>query len=179
MRQRVGVLAAACLLCLPTLAVSQPVPADAPDRATIMAAAREVMEKARYCALVTLDANGQPQARVMDAFAPEQDLTVYMATNPVTRKVEQIRADPRVTLFYFDPSGPGYVTLLARAELLTDPAEKEEHWKEDWAAFYADKNRGEDFILIRCKPFRLELVSYAHGLTGDPGTWLPTTIELP
>jgi general stress protein 26 len=177
--QRLGVMAAACLLCLPTLAAPQPVPAPAPDRATIVAAAREVMEKARFCALVTLGADGQPQARVMDAFAPEQDLTVYLATKPVTRKVEQIRADPRVTLFYFDPSGPGYVTLLARAELLTDPAEKEAHWKEDWGAFYADKNRGEDFILIRCKPFRLELVSYAHGLSGDPQTWRPTTVELP
>jgi uncharacterized protein (TIGR02246 family) len=93
--------------------------------------------------------------------------------------VEQIRADPRVTLFYFDPSGPGYVTLLARAELVTDPDEKATRWKEDWASFYADENRGEDYVLIRCSPIRLELASYAHGLMGDPETWRPVTVEFP
>jgi len=176
---RVGVLATACLLCLATFADTQTVPAQTPERATIVAAAQEVMEKARFCALITLGADGHPQARVVDPFAPERDLTVWIATNPITRKVEQIRADPRVTLFYFDPSGPGYVTLLAKAELVTDSAEKAKHWKEDWAAFYADKNRGEDFILIRCKPIRLELVSYGHGLLNDPTTWRPITVEFP
>ena len=179
MIHRVAVLAVAWVLGLPALAAAQPVADPAPDRVTILAAAREVMEKARFCALVTLDADGQPQARVMDAFAPDEDLTVYMGTNSVTRKVEQIRADPRVTLFYFDPSGPGYVTLVARAELLADPAEKEEHWKEAWAAFYADEHRGDDFVVIRCKPVRLELVSHAHGLASDPSSWRPIIVEFP
>jgi general stress protein 26 len=177
--QRAGVLATACLLCLPRVAATQAVPAQTPERAKIVAAAEEVMKKARFCGLVTLGRDGHPQARVVDPFEPERDLTVWIATNPITRKVEQIRADPRVTLFYFDPSGPGYVTLLAKAELVTDSAEKAKHWKEEWAAFYADKNRGEDFILIRCKPIRLELVSYGHGLLNDPSTWRPLTVEFP
>jgi general stress protein 26 len=155
------------------------VPAQTPERAKIVAAAEEIMKKARFCGLVTLGRDGHPQARVVDPFEPERDLTVWIATNPITRKVDEIRADPRVTLYYFDPSGPGYVTLLARAELVTDSAEKARHWKEEWAAFYADKNRGEDFILIRCKPIRLELVSYGHGLMNDPGTWRPVTVEFP
>jgi len=177
--QRLGVLAAACLCFVPRVAAPQAVPDQAPERAKIVAAAEEVMKKARFCGLVTLGRDGHPQARVVDPFEPERDLTVWIATNPITRKVEQIRADPRVTLFYFDPSGPGYVTLLARAELETDSAEKARHWKEEWAAFYADKNRGEDFILIRCKPIRLELVSYGHGLLNHPSTWRPITVEFP
>jgi general stress protein 26 len=169
----------ACLFCLPSVAGAQATPAPSPDRAKVMAAAQEVMQKARYCGLVTVGQDGHPQARVVDPLPPERDLTVWIATNPVTRKVGQIRADPRVTLFYFDPSGPGYVTLLAKAELVSDPAEKARHWKEEWAPFYSDKTRGEDFILIRCKPFRLELASYAHGLLNDPKTWRPITLDLP
>jgi general stress protein 26 len=155
------------------------VPARTPERATIVSAARDVMKKARYCGLVTLGRDGHPQARVVDPFEPEGDLTVWIATKPITRKVEEIRADQRITLFYFDPSGPGYVTLVAKAELVTDPSEKARHWKEEWAAFYTDKNRGEDFILIRCRPIRLELVSHHHGLLNDPMTWRPITIEFP
>ena len=177
--QRAGLIATACLLCVPRIAATQAVPAQTPDRTKVVAAAAQVMEKARYCALVTIGRDGHPQARVVDPFPPERDLTVWIATNPITRKVEQIRTDPRVTLFYFDPSGPGYVTLLAKAELVSDPVEKARHWKEEWAAFYANKNRGEDFILIRCKPIRLELVSYGHGLLNDPSTWRPITVDFP
>jgi general stress protein 26 len=173
------VLATACLFRLPGLAATQAPPAPIADRTKVVAAAEQVMQKARYCALVTIGRDGHPQARVVDPLPPERDLTVWIATNPITRKVEQIRTDPRVTLFYFDPSGPGYVTLLARAELVSDSAEKARHWKEDWAPFYADKHRGKDLILIRCKPIRLELVSHGHGLVGDPSTWRPIVIEFP
>ncbi len=179
MSQRGVILAAACLCCPLTVGSALAMPASTPERAKVAAAAREIMEKARYCALVTVGSDGHPQARVVDPFAPEPDMTVWIATNPVTRKVKQIRADRRVTLFYFDPSGPGYVTVLARAELVTDPAEKARHWKDEWAGFYADDNRGDDFILIRCKPTRLEIVSYGHGLLNDPNTWRPLMIEFP
>ena len=179
MIQRSAVVATACLFCFPGVAATPAAPPAAPDRAKVLAAAVQLMEKARHSALTTIGLDGHPQSRIVDPFPPEPDMTVWIATNPVTRKVEQIKKDSRITLFYFDPSGPGYVTLLARAELVTDPVEKAKHWKEDWAAFYKDKNRGEDYVLIRCKPFRLELVSYAHDLLNDPGTWRPVTIELP
>jgi general stress protein 26 len=172
-------LPGACVLCFAAAAAAQGAPAKVPDRATVLAAAQEIMQKARYAALVTIGLDGHPQARVVDPLSPEPDMTVWIATNPVTRKVEQIKADARVTLFYFDPSGPGYVTLLARAELVSDPAEKARHWKEEWAPFYADKHQGKDFILIRCKPIRLELASYAHGLLNDPATWRPIAVEFP
>jgi general stress protein 26 len=149
------------------------------DRATLLKVASEVMEKARYCALLTNAEGGYPQARAIDAFAPEADLTVWIATNPATRKVAEIRRDPRVTLYYYETSGPGYVTLQGKATLVTDPAEKAKRWKEDWKDFYADRNRGDDYVLIRVTPFRLEVVSYPHGVLNDKASWRPPSVEFP
>ena len=59
------------------------------------------------------------------------------------------------------------------ATLVDDPAEKARRWKPEWAGFYADENRGADYLLIRVVPRRLELVSYADGLVNDPKTWRP------
>lgn len=180
--RRVVVLGSACLLGLAGLAAAQPAPAAAPsaqNRSRVLVAAQQLMQRSRYCTFVTLGRDGHPQARIVDPFAPERDMTIWIATNPLTRKVEEIKRDPRVTLLYFDSAGPGYVTMLAKAELVSDPAEKARHWKDDWVAFYADKNRGADFALIRCKPIRLELVSYAHGLLNDPKTWRPISIDFP
>lgn len=151
---------------------------EAASRARIMDAAREIMQRARYCSLVTVGRDGHPQARIVDPLAPEPDLTIWIATRPLTRKVDEIRSDPRVTLVYFDPSGPSYVTVLATAELVTDAAEKARRFKDDWGAFYKDRHRGDDFVLIRSRPTRLEVVSPERGIDNDPLTWRPTTIEL-
>jgi len=153
-------------------------PVGAPDRATVLKVAREVMQQARYCDMVTLGEDGQPQARVIDAFAPEADMTVWIATNPLSRKVAQIRKDPRVTLLYFNPNAMAYVTLVGRAVLVTDPAEKAKRWKDDWATLYKDKNRGDDYLLVKISPTRLEVSAEGLGIHNDKATWKPVVIEL-
>jgi general stress protein 26 len=137
------------------------------------------MRAAGLCALVTLDATGAPQARAMQPFAPEADLTVWMATNARTRKVDQIRRDPRVTLFYVAPDGTGYVTLLGRATVVDDPAEKAKRWMPAWDAFYEDQNRGDDYLLLRVTPVRVEVVSATHGIAVEPKSWKPASVDLP
>ncbi len=52
-------------------------------------------------------------------------MVVWMDTNALSRKVGEIRKDPRVTVSCFDPDSMGYATLLGRATLVSDPAESE------------------------------------------------------
>ena len=68
------------------------------DQDAVIAAMREIMGMREYCALVTLDPSGQPQVRTMNPFPPEQDMTVWMATNNHNRKAEDIRNCARVCL---------------------------------------------------------------------------------
>ena len=154
-------------------------PAAAADRAAVLRAAREVAQKARFATFITIGEGGQPQARVVDALGPDEDFNVWVGTNPVTRKVAEIAKDPRVTLSFFDPGGPAYVTLVGIARLVTDPASKAKHWKSAWAPFYKSEHRGADFALITVVPRRLEVVSQGHGLINDPVTWRPVSVEFP
>ncbi len=147
--------------------------APAVERPDLLGIARKVVEQARYCSLITIGSDGRAESRIVDPFVPEADWTVWIATKPVTRKVEQIRKNPRVTLSYWNEGSMGYVTLLGDAELVDDPVEKAKRWKPEWAQFYGDENRGADYLLIRVTPRRLEVVSIADGLNGDPETWMP------
>lgn len=174
MSRVMGIVAA--LAVAGSLAAQAPSTPAGKDR--LRAAAAELMREARYCALVTLDASGAPQARAMDPFPPEADLSVWLATNHRTRKVEQIRKDPRVTLYYLAPGGDGYVTLLGEAEIVSDPAEKAKRWKPEWKGFYSDANRGPDYLLIRVRPRRVEIVSGKHGVASAPDAWGPAVLEL-
>lgn len=145
------------------------------SRAELIAAAREIMTAARYCALITLDSSGGPQARTLDPFSPDENMVVWLGTNPRTRKVAQIRRNPRVTLYYFDREAQAYVTISGIARLVNEPIEKAKRWKDEWKDFYPDRAR--DFVLIAVKPERLEVVNVKKGIVGDPKTWKPPSVD--
>jgi general stress protein 26 len=164
---------------LPSLASAQATPAAPSSRSDILAAATDIVQKARYCNLVTIGEDGHPQARIVDPLGPDAAFTIWVATNPLTRKVAQIRRDPRVTLSCFDAATSSYVTVLGRGAIVTDAAEKARRWKDEWTPFYANGATGDDVLLIRVTPTRLEIVSVKRGFAGDPKTWRPVTIDFP
>ena len=145
------------------------------SRDELVAEAREIMTTTRYCALITIDRYGRAQARTMDAFAPDDKLIVWFGTNPLSRKVSEIRRHPRVTLYYFDRESQAYVTIHGLARLVNDASEKARHFKDDWKAFYPDRDK--NYLLIEVRPLKLEVVNVKKGLVGDSRTWRPPTVE--
>jgi len=161
-------------LLLPALSAAQ----EQPSRSQILAAGWDVMQKAGFCSFVTIGNDGHPQARVVDPLGPVEDSTVWVATNPLTRKVDQVRRDPRVTLLCFEAATSSYVTILAKAAVVADVAEKARRWKASWTPFYPGGAKS-DAVLIRLTPSRMEVVSEARGITPDPRTWLPLAVTFP
>jgi general stress protein 26 len=153
-----------------------PLAAWAQTPAEMVQAAREVMEAAPYCFLITVDRAGQPQARLMQQFPPEADLTVWMGTNPKSRKVAQIRATPRATVACSDAKGPGYVTLTGRARVVDNLTERRRRWRADWDAHFPGGPAGPNYALIEFSPERLELVSGTHKIGITPGSPRPPAL---
>lgn len=138
-------------------------------------AAREIMLASGKCALITLDKKGIPQVRTMDPFEPEGDFTVWLATNPKSRKVLQIKRKATVTLYYADKADGGYVAFHGTAMLVDDQTEKDKRWKEAWSAFYT--NRSDQYVLIKVTPRYLEVINYKWGISGDSKTWQPVRVD--
>jgi general stress protein 26 len=145
------------------------------SRAELIATAREIITAARFCALITQDSSGRPQVRTVDPFSPDENMVIWLATNPRTRKVAQIRRNPRVTLYYIDPEAQAYVTISGIARLVNDPKEKAKRWKDEWKVFYPDRDK--DYLLIVVKPEKLEVINVKKGITGDPNTWKPPSVS--
>jgi general stress protein 26 len=154
-------------------AFAQEKPAAA--RARILEIARKIMVAARYCTLATTSESGEPQARIVDPLEPDEGFAVYVATNPLSRKVAEIRRDPRVTLLYFDRARSAYVTLVGRAAEVTG-VEKTRRRKPEWQQFFPAE-KPDNYLLYRITPVRAEVVSAADGLGGDPVTWKPEIVE--
>ena len=136
-------------------------------------AARQIIEAARYCALITIDETGQPRARTVDPRSPDDSFVIRMVTQPATRKIAQIEANPKVTLYYFDSARAEYVTVMGTASLTRDPDAIVRYWSEEWDEFYPD--RPNDVVLIEVVPDRLEVLG--RGIDPDEVTWTPQGLD--
>jgi general stress protein 26 len=152
--------------------------ATPPSRDAILAAARQVIGEARYATFVTIDTAGQPHARIVDPFPPEEDFAIWIGTHAATRKLAHIASERRVTLLYFDPPRQHYVSVHGTAAAVRDRGEKTRRFKSEWKAFYANGPAGDDYVLITITPTRLEVVAESLGMTNDPATWRPVTLDL-
>ncbi len=161
-------------LLLPIIVHGQNVNPIDSTRIKLINAAKEIMTTANTCALITLDKEGRSRVRTMNPFIPESDLTVWFGTNPNSRKVDQIKNDPRVTLYYLDSDTSGYVMIQGIAQIVDDQKEKEKRWKDEWKVFYP--NNPEGYVLIKVSPKWMEVISYTRGILGDTITWQPPIV---
>jgi general stress protein 26 len=150
-------------------------PAGQLSRAELIVAAREIIASQQYCALITQDEGGRSQARTVNPFPPDENMIVWVATSTLTRKVQQIRRDSRVTLYYADHAkATGYVAITGRAVLVDDRAEMIKRKRAYWdTAFPGFKN----LVLIKVIPEHLDVLNYSRGAQNDPVTWHAPSVE--
>jgi general stress protein 26 len=145
------------------------------EREAILDAAREIMGLQKYCALVTINSLGQPQVRTMNPFPPEDDMTVWMATNSRSRKVKEIQGCLQVCLYYADhQSASGSVIITGQAVLVDETSEKLKRRRDYWDQAFPD---WQYLILIKVIPQRLEVLNYQRGLLNADVTWQAPSIE--
>lgn len=157
----------------------QAVPENNPDpsaaREAVIAAAREIMAGQKYCALITVNLSGLPDIRTMNPFPPEDDMTVWMATNSRSRKVREIRDNPQVCLYYADhQNATGYAAVTGKAVLIDDPAEKTKRKRDYWDQAFPD---WKYLILIKIIPEKLDVLNYQRGMLNDSVTWRTPAVE--
>ena len=143
----------------------------------VLDAARQIIAGDPDCALITVDAKGQPRARTVTASAPEDDMTIWIATKPNTRKVTQLREHAQVTLYFSNDAAFSYVSIMGTATLHEDLATIEaknfyppEQLRVHWP------NYPEDFLLIEVTPTWIEVEG--HGMSGHAETWQPQGVRL-
>lgn len=170
-----AILLTFCLAFLTPSVRSQPKPSRQFDRESLIVAAREIMKTARYCALITVDSVGRPHARAMDPFPPDDQMIVWLGTNPKSRKVAEIRHNHRVTLYYFDREEQAYVTIYGLARIVSDANEKAKHWKDEWKDFYPDREHGYSLIVV--VPEKLEVINQKQGIIGNSITWTAPAVS--
>jgi general stress protein 26 len=146
------------------------------NRDTVIAAARELMQANKYCALVTIDESGRPRVRTMNPYPVGDDMVIWFGTSRDSRKVKEIQNNPYVCIYYADHFyATGYVAISGKASIIDDAKILKKKKREYWET--AVPNWKEIMVLIKVDPQKLDIINYKHGLNNDPRTFRAPSID--
>jgi general stress protein 26 len=130
---------------------------------------RELMQRNRYSKLITSAVDGTPHGRMMTHLPPGADMVIWYATGLSTTKAKEIKKNPIVSVFVDDPADQAYVSIIGKAEIVTDSMLKRKLWQDAWSFFWPGGPSDPDYCLLKITPKKIEYLnpspSYHPNLT--------------
>lgn len=134
-----------------------------------------LMESADAAYLSTINDDGFPHTRMMGNLRNEQqckiakelfagldeDFMVYMLTGNSSPKMKQIRANPKVSVYYANGAELHTLLLVGDVEEIDDLDLKKKIWQDEWKMHWPGGAEDPEFILLQLSP------TYAKGWYKD------------
>ncbi|MEW5869313.1 MAG: pyridoxamine 5'-phosphate oxidase family protein [Chloroflexota bacterium] len=132
----------------------------------IQATCLEIIETAPIVYVTSIADDGYPHTRAMfnlrnremfprqiPLFAGhEADFLIYLSTNTSSHKLQQMRDNPKVSLYYCHPSQFKGVMLLGDIEIVDSSELRQALWNEGWERYYPSGPDDPDHTALRLRP---------------------------
>ncbi len=103
-----------------------------------------------YAVFTTRGSDGAPlHARPMAYRSVEPDGDLWFFTKADSRKVEELKADPRTLLSFANPKKQQFVSITGRSEIVSDRAKVTELWSEIYRAWFPGGPSDPNVVAIR------------------------------
>ena len=99
-----------------------------------------------------------PVAAKTIAQQEEQSFNIYFATGKSSPKMQQIRTDPKVSAYLYNPTDFHTLMLCGRVEEITDRQFKKKLWQDGWEIHWPGGADDPEFTVIKLSP------SFAKGM---------------
>lgn len=108
--------------------------------------------------LATCDGD-QPRVRTVSPIV-EDDMSIWVTTRTTSRKVKQLRGNPKICLAFVEPpDGDKAATIIGEARIIQDMRKKRRVWKLapfDLYEHFPDGPDSHDFCLLKIVVRRIE-----------------------
>jgi general stress protein 26 len=126
----------------------------------------ELIKTSDVAYLTTIDSTGFPSTRALlnlknNKHFPkiadfmthyENDLTLFFTTNASSSKIDQIKSNPKVAIYYCDPISWHGFMCQGEIEIVNEKIIKNAIWHDEWVMYYPDGKESEDYTILRLKP---------------------------
>ena len=118
-----------------------------------------IMKEASLFAFLATCDSGQPRVRPVAPIV-EDDMSVWVATSAGSRKVEQVKKNPKMSLaFVHPPHGEKMATIIGEAEIVADMEQKKRVWglaPYDLSQYFPDGPESKEYCVLKIKPEKIE-----------------------
>ena len=115
-------------------------------------------ENSLHAYLATCDGD-QPRVRTVSPIV-EDDMSIWVTTGSTSRKVKQIRQNPKICLAFVEqPNGDKAATVIGEARIIPDIKERNRVWKLanfDLYEHFPNGPDSDDFCLLKIIVKRIE-----------------------
>ncbi len=132
----------------------------------IKQACLNLMETADAVYLSTLGDDGFPYTRMMSNLMNRQenpgcaevletdkkDFDVYFVTGSSSVKMQQIRANPKVSVYFCNPAEFHTLMLRGQVQEITDKEFKKQLWQDGWEIHWQGGAEDPEFIVLQLSP---------------------------
>jgi len=111
-----------------------------------------------YANLATCDGD-QPRVRIVSPVV-ENDMSIWITTRSTSRKVKQLRQNPKICLAFIEPpDGDKAVTVIGEARIILDIEKKKRVWNLanfDLYEYFPNGPDSDEFCLLKIIIKRIE-----------------------
>jgi general stress protein 26 len=128
---------------------------NSPDKQKIIG----IMKKASGFAFLATGDGDQPRVRPVTPIV-EDDMSIWVATSAESRKVKQIKQNPKISLaFVQHPEGEKAATVIGEAEIVADMEQRKRIWElapYDLSQYFPNGPESEDYCLLKISVGKIE-----------------------
>lgn len=136
-----------------------------------METAISIIMKSKAAYLATIDGEGKPEIRALlnlpnpkkykklegkALLRDGETVTMYFTTNTSSQKVQRIRNNANVALYFCDPAAFQGICASGTMEEVTDQELKESFWQRGWTMYYPKGKTDPDYTLLKFTSSKLE-----------------------
>ena len=136
------------------------------DEKELKKACLKLMETEDAVYLSTISEDGFPHTRMMGNLRNEQqckvakelfaghdeDFMIYMLTGSSSPKMKQIRANPKVSVYYGNFKELHTILLVGTIEEIDDLDLKQKIWQDEWKIHWPGGAEDPEFVLLKLLP---------------------------
>lgn len=130
-----------------------------------------------YGFLATRAVDGGSSVRLVQHLRVDDDATIWIGTSPRSRKVQEIEGHAQVSYSVEQRESFAYATVAGPATIVGDVETRAELWEEGLRAFFPAGPEGDDFVVVRFRSQRIEMMDFAGSIHPQPYGLVPAVIE--
>jgi general stress protein 26 len=140
--------------------------------------AREMINKSKYCFLITNGEGNWPSARMVQPVVEPDTFTIWFGTNPSLRKIKEIKENSYVTIAFGREAENANLIIYGKASIENGIRERVRHWIGSWILFFPGGPRGEDFVSMRVEAMEMEIMNFKKYIVTEPFGLKPIKLKI-